>query len=53
MNQLIQSFGEKNVGELNLSMFSLLSGSGVWLGKILVNDVRFTNSPPSCHRFAL
>ena len=35
-------FGEENVGEFTITNISYFSGSGIWLGKILVNDVRFT-----------
>ena len=38
-NQSFQSFGEENIGEFKLLIFI---GSGVWLGKILANNIRFT-----------
>ena len=33
-----KSFGEENVGEFTIATISYYSESGIWLGKILVND---------------
>ena len=54
-NQSFQSFGEKSFGEFKLLTFSKLSGSGIWLGKILVNNVRLAKFAKvfSRHHFAL
>ena len=42
-NRLFQTFGEENVGELTIAnnIISYFSESGIWLGKILANDVQF------------
>ena len=42
-NQSFQTFGEENVGELTIAnnIISYFSESGIWLGKILANDVQF------------
>ena len=42
MNQSFQSFGEENIGKFELLTFSQLSGSEIWMGKILANDVCLT-----------
>ena len=39
MNQSFQSFGKENVGKFTIANISYLSESGIWLSKILVNDV--------------
>ena len=36
------SFGKENVGGFTIANVSYLSEPGIWLGKILVNDVRFS-----------
>ena len=41
VNRSFQSSGEENVGEFTIANISYFSESGIWLGKILVNDVRF------------
>ena len=35
------SFSEENVGKFTIAYISYFSESGIWLGKILVNGVRF------------
>ena len=42
-NRSFQTFGEENVGELTIAnnIISYFSESGIWLGKILANDVQF------------
>ena len=35
-------FGEENVGEFTIATISYSSKPGIWLGKTLANDVRFT-----------
>ena len=45
-NQLFQSFGEENVGEFTIANIKYFSESGIWLGKLLANDVRFTKGFP-------
>ena len=40
-NRSFQSFGEENVGEFTIANISYFSESGIWLGKILVNGIRF------------
>ena len=46
-NQSFQSFGKENVGEFTMANISYFSESGIWLGKILANYVRFAKvSPP-------
>ena len=35
-------FGDENVGEYTIATISYYSESGIWLGKILANDNRFT-----------
>ena len=39
VNQLFQSFGKENVGKFTTANISYFSESGIWLGKILTNDV--------------
>ena len=46
MNRLFQGFSEENVGEFKLLAFSKLRGSGIWLGKILANDICSANFLP-------
>ena len=41
-NQLFQSFGKENFGEFTIATISYFSESGIWLGKILVNDIHLT-----------
>ena len=38
MNRSFQSFGKENVGEFTIANISYFGQSGIWLGKILVND---------------
>ena len=55
-NQLFQGFGEENVGEFTIANISYFSESGIWLGKILANDVRFAKFATKvfpCQNFAL
>ena len=40
------SFGEENVDKFTIGNISYFSESGIWLGKILVNGVHFTNVFP-------
>ena len=40
-NQSFQRYGGENVGELTIANVSCSNESGIWLGKILVNDVHF------------
>ena len=40
-NRSFQSFGKENVGKFTAIYISHFSESGIWLGKILVNDVPF------------
>ena len=42
-NRSFHTFGEENVGELTIAnnIISYFSESGIWLGKILANDVQF------------
>ena len=42
-NRSFQTFGEENVGKLTIAnnIISYFSESGIWLGKILANDVQF------------
>ena len=42
-NRSFQTFSEENVGELTIAdnIISYFSESGIWLGKILANDVQF------------
>ena len=42
VNRSFQSFCEENVGEFTIANIIYFSESGIWLGKILVNDIRFT-----------
>ena len=42
VNRSFISFGEENVGEFTITNISYFSEPGIWLGKILVNDVCFT-----------
>ena len=35
------SFGEENVSEFAIANISYFSEPGIWLGKILANDIRF------------
>ena len=37
-----QSLARENVGEFTIANISYFSESGIWLGKILVNGIRFT-----------
>ena len=39
-NRSFQSFGEENIGKFT-AIYSHFSESGIWLGKILANDVPF------------
>ena len=50
-----QSFGEENVGEFTIANISYFSESGIWLGKMLANDVRFAKLAKvfPCQNFAL
>ena len=34
-------FGEENAGEFTIANISYFSEPGIWLGKILVNGIRF------------
>ena len=45
-NRSFQTFGEENVGELTIAnnIISYFNESGIWLGKILANDVQFAKS---------
>ena len=55
MNRSFQSFGEENVGKFTIVNVSYFSEPGIWLGKILANDVlfaKFTKVFP-CQNFAL
>ena len=50
VNQLFQSFGEKTLWCFNILTYSYFGESGIWLGKILANDiyfVKFTNVFPT------
>ena len=40
-NRWFQSFGKENVGEFTIANVSYFSEPGIWLGKILVNDISF------------
>ena len=40
-NRSFQSFGEEKIGEFTIATISYYSESGIWLGKILANGVRF------------
>ena len=40
-NRLFQSFGKGNVGKFTIANISYFSESGIWLGKILANDICF------------
>ena len=42
VNRLFQTFGKENVGEFTIAIVSYFSESGIWLGKILANDICFT-----------
>ena len=42
VNWSFHSFGKENVGEFTIANISYFSEYGIWLGKILVNDVHFT-----------
>ena len=42
MNRSFQSIGEENVGEFTIPNINYFSEYGIWLGKILANDIRFT-----------
>ena len=55
MNRSFQSFGKENVGEFTTVNISYFSESGIWLGKILANGVRFAKFAKVFHRqkFAL
>ena len=44
-NRSFQSFGKDNVGEFTIGNISYFSESGIWLGKILMNDVNFPKFP--------
>ena len=53
-NRSFQSFGEESIGIIKLLKFNYvyLSGSGIWLDKLLANDAHFAKfapkfSPPS------
>ena len=56
-NRSFQTFGEENVGELTIAnnIISYFSESGIWLGKILANDVQFAKFAKVFprHNFAL
>ena len=41
VNRSFQSFSEENFGEFAIANISYFSESGIWLGKILANDVCF------------
>ena len=45
-NQWLQSFGKENVGGFKIANISYFSESRIWLGKILVNDVRLAKVSP-------
>ena len=54
-NRLFQSFGVENVCEFAIANISYFSESGIWLGKILMNDIgfaKFTKVFP-CQNFVL
>ena len=40
-NRSFQSFGGENVGDFTIASITYFSKSGIWLGKILANNVRF------------
>ena len=40
-NRSFQSFDEENVDKFTIANISYLSESGIWLGKILANDICF------------
>ena len=42
-----KSFGKENVGECTITNISYYSEPGIWLGKILVNGIRFAKVPPT------
>ena len=44
-NQSFQSFGKENDSKFIIVNINYFSESGIWLGKILENDIRFANSP--------
>ena len=44
-NRSFQSFGEENVGK-SIANISYFSESGIWLGKILANDICFAKVLP-------
>ena len=46
VNRSFQSFGEENVGKFTIANFSYFNESGIWLGKILVNDIHFAKGFP-------
>ena len=50
-----QSFQKENVGEFTIANISYFSESGIWLGKILVNGIRFAKFTKvfPLHNFAL
>ena len=46
-NQSFQGFGEENFGEFTIVTYSYFGESGVGLGKILANDIRFPKFFPA------
>ena len=52
---MFQSFGQENVGKFIIVNISYFSESGIWLGKILANDVCFAKFAKVFHHqnFAL
>ena len=46
-NRSFQSLGKENVGEFTAIYISHFSESGIWLGKILANDVSFAKVFPA------
>ena len=40
-NQLFPSSSKENVGKFTIANISYFSETGIWLGKILANDVHF------------
>ena len=51
-NRSFQSFGKENVGKFTNANIGYFSDSGIWLGKILANGIRFAKVFP-CQNLAL
>ena len=54
-NRSFWRFGEKNVNKFTIANISQFSASGIWLGKVLENDVCFAKFAKvfPCHNFPL